>query len=470
MLITITMTGNAEQDARDLGYLLHKNPYRAQQFAMTFGKAYVFYPTVERETTTAALLLDINPIDLARGKKGSSDGGLFDYVNDRPYVNSSFMSTAIAKVFGTALNGKCAKNQQLADTKLPLEVFVSMLNCGGEKQFVRDVFEPLGYQTKIQTTLLDEEFSEWGESPYIDLTLKGCVRLSELLNHLYVLLPVFDQQKHYYTAEDEIEKLVKHGEFWLKDHPEKNRIIRRYFHQCKSYANEAIKRISVDSETEQNDLSDEFVSKEKSQSKIPLNKRRLEAVKNAVLECGAKRVADLGCGDGKLTALLMKEPSVSKIAASDVSVMMLERAKQRIHYDKLPDYQKQKITFFQSSLIYRDDRFSDYDAICVIEVIEHIDSNRTAAFERVIFEYAKPRNVILTTPNREYNVRYGLDSGETEHLRHSDHRFEWNREQFQNWCSRVCQQFSYSVDFREIGDTDKELGAPTQMAVFTKCE
>jgi len=99
VLLTITYVGKQTQD---LGYLLHKNPYRAQSFDLSFGNAYVFYPEVTDEKTTAALLLDINPIDLARGKLGTRDGGLFDYVNDRPYVASSFMSTALVRVFGSA--------------------------------------------------------------------------------------------------------------------------------------------------------------------------------------------------------------------------------------------------------------------------------------------------------------------------------------------------------------------------------
>lgn len=108
MLLTITYTG---QNARDLGYLLYKHPDRTQQFTLSFGKVYVFYPEASDDRTTAALLLDIDPIDLARGKAGSMEGGLFDYVNDRPYVSSSFLSTAIARVFGSAIHGSATKNR-----------------------------------------------------------------------------------------------------------------------------------------------------------------------------------------------------------------------------------------------------------------------------------------------------------------------------------------------------------------------
>ena len=209
MLLTITYEGEHTQD---LGYLLHKNPGRAQQFALNYGKAYVFYPEVSDGRTTAALLLDIDPIDLARGKLGSGEGGLFDYVNDRPYAATSFMSTAIARVFGTAMSGRCDKRQALADTPLSLTARIYSLKDGGDEGLAAQLFEPLGYTVHAERRALDDAFPEWGKSPYIDLTISGKVKLSELLNHIYVLIPVFDGQKHYYISEDEIQKLLSHGE------------------------------------------------------------------------------------------------------------------------------------------------------------------------------------------------------------------------------------------------------------------
>ena len=187
MLLTITYTGHNTQD---LGYLLHKNPYRAQEFSLNSGMAYVFYPEVSDEKTTMALLLDINPIDLAKGKQGSAMGGLFDYVNDRPYTASSFLSTAITKIFNTAMNGRCDKKQDLADT--PIDLTANIFSIHGTEDFARKIFEPLGYTVKTTKNILDEKFQEWGESPYINLEISGKVRLSDLLNHIYVLIPVLD--------------------------------------------------------------------------------------------------------------------------------------------------------------------------------------------------------------------------------------------------------------------------------------
>lgn len=464
MLLTITYEG---ENTEDLGYLLYKNPNRSQNFSLNFGQAYVFYPEVSNEKTTVALLLDINPIDLARGKLGSKDGGLFDYVNDRPYVSSSFMSTAISRVFGTAMTGRCDQKKELADSKIDLTAILTSLPCQGNKEVISEFFEPLGYEVKVETYVLDEKFPDWGESQYVDLTIRGKVRLCDMLNHIYVLIPVFDRQKHYYVANDETEKLIKHGEGWLSSHPCRNKIIHRYFTMCKSYANETIKRLmeaeSENTEIEETEKENQNVTDEKKKS---LNQLRIEAVKKALLESGAKTVIDMGCGGGKLTCVLMKEKQFTKISATDVSVNSLEQAKQRLHFERLPDYEKERLNLFQSSLTYHDERFSGYDAACIVEVIEHLDKQRISAFERVVFEFAKPETVIITTPNIEYNENYGIEAGK---LRHDDHRFEWTREEFNNWCNDVCQRFNYTVKISGIGEPDEKYGSSTQMGVFTKC-
>ena len=466
MLFTITYEGEHTQD---LGYLLHKNPDRAQQFSLSFGTAYVFYPEVSDERTTAALLLDIDPIDLARGKLGSKDGGLFDYVNDRPYASTSFMSTAMNRVFGTAMKGRCEKRPELAATPLQLTATLTSLKDRGNEILAQEIFEPLGYTVTAVRSTLDEKFPEWGEAPYIDLTISGKVRLADLLNHLYVLIPVFDRQKHYYMNEEEIQKLLDHGEGWLAAHPARERIVKRYFGLKKGLARKAIDRLATgadeDDETAEDAEAAEEAAEEKA-ARTPLNRQRLETVKNAVLESGAKSVIDLGCGSAPLTAMLLKEPQIRKITACDVAARALEKAAQRLNIYKLPSVLREKLTLMQGSLTYRDQRFEGYDCACIVEVIEHIEPMRIPAFERVIFEFARPGTVILTTPNREYNVNY--EKLEDDKLRHSDHRFEWTRDEFRQWTEHVCSRFGYSCVISGIGENDEAHGQPTQMGVFTK--
>ena len=466
MILTITWEG---QHTQDLGYLLWKHPQRAQQFELSYGKAYVFYPEVSDERTTAALVLDIDPIDLARGKLGSKEGGLFDYVNDRPYAATSFMSTALGRVFNSAMKGKSEERPELVAQPLKLTATLSSLKDRGNETLAQELFEPLGYTISVSRSKLDDKFPEWGESPYIDLTISGMVKLSDLLNHLYVLIPVFDRQKHYYMTEDEIQKLMNHGEGWLANHPAKERIVKRYFGVKKGMARRAIDRLATgadeDEETAEEAEAAEEAAEEKA-ARTPLNTQRLEAVKKAVLDSGASSVIDLGCGSAPLTAMLLKETQIRKITACDVSSRILEKAEQRLNINKLPSVLKAKLSLIQGSLTYRDKRFEGYDCACIVEVIEHIEPMRIPAFERVVFEFARPGTVILTTPNREYNVNY--EKLPEDQLRHGDHRFEWTREEFRKWTEKVCGKFGYTCEISGIGDVDETNGQPTQMGVFTR--
>jgi len=465
MLLTITYTG---QNATDLGYLLYKNPYRPQVFELNHGKAYVFYPEVSNERTTTALLLDIDPIDLARGKVGTTGGGLFDYVNDRPYVSSSFMSTAISKVFGTAMTGRADAHQELSDSPLDLAAVVTMLPCRGEQEKINSIFEPLGYAVSYETFVSDENFPDWGESKYVNLTISGKVRLRDLLKHLYVLIPVFDRQKHYWVGADEVEKLLRIGEDWLPNHPEKAYITGRYLNRRRSLVNMAFEQLAAANVVDGEVLTAEpEEQEEKSDKKQNLNTQRLGSVIAALKSYGAKRVIDIGCGEGNLLNLLVKERQFTNIAGVDVSHIALERAREKLKLERAGDSMRERIQLFQGSLTYKDSRFSGYDAACVIEVIEHLDVPRLAAFERVLFEFAKLPVVVLTTPNKEYNANYGFLY--EDDLRHGDHRFEWTRVEFRDWANQTAEKFGYAVQFSEIGDADETHGAPTQMGVFTVC-
>ncbi len=465
MILTIT---NTQRPATDLGYLLHKNPARVQTFDLTFGQAHVFYPEAGVERCTAALLLDVDPVGLVRKRRGPSGegGALAQYVNDRPYVASSFLSVAISQVFGSALGGRSKDHTELVDAALPLEARLAVVPCRGGEGFLRRLFEPLSYVVEAVHHTLDEKFPEWGESPYYTVTLRGQVRLRDLLSHIYVLVPVLDNEKHYWVGEEEVEKLLRHGEGWLKNHTERDEIAHRYLKFRRSLAREAISRL-VDEDNPEPDSAEETHASEEEAVERPLslNEQRMNAVFAALKATGAKRVLDLGCGEGKLLRLLLADKSFEEIVGMDVSHRVLEVAQERLHLDRLPARQRERIRLIQGSLTYRDRRLTGFDAATVIEVIEHLDAARLAAFERVLFEFARPNTIVTTTPNAEYNVKFEtLPAGK---FRHKDHRFEWTRVEFQTWASNVAERFGYTVRFLPIGVEDREVGAPTQMAIFT---
>jgi len=494
MLLTITTT---HQPATDLGYLLHKRPDRFQSFDLSFGQAHVFYPEVTEDCCTACLLLDVDPVGMVRGKR--RDGGdsflLGHYVNDRPYVASSFMSVAISQVFGSALNGRCKDRPELVSHPIPLTAQLDVLPVRGGEGFLHRMFEPLGYTVEAIRHPLDEQFPEWGESSYYSVTISGTKTLSELLTHLYVLVPVFDNEKHYFIGEDELEKLLAKGSFnfaskqlatsndqgnstnnesdqnnppsagWLASHPEKEQIARRYLKNRSSLYREALARL-VEEDADSEIIESSAQVEESLEKPISLNDQRHGTVLEALRESGARRVLDLGCSEGKLLQKLLQDRQFDEIVGMDVSIRSLEIAQKRLKLDWLTERQAERFKLIHGSLIYRDKRLEDFDAAAVVEVIEHLDPPRLAAFERVLFEFAKPKTIVLTTPNREYNVMWEtLPAG---HSRHSDHRFEWTRQEFQDWANRVAGQHGYSVQFLPVGPVDEAVGSPTQMGVFER--
>ncbi|MEO7300212.1 MAG: 3' terminal RNA ribose 2'-O-methyltransferase Hen1 [Verrucomicrobiota bacterium] len=466
MLLTITTT---HSPATDLGYLLRKNPARPQSFNLNFGKAHVFYSEATSERCTVALLVDVDPIGLVRNRRGPSGegGALEQYVNDRPYAASSFLSVAIAEVFGSALSGKSKERPELVDTPMPLRVTFSAMPCRGGEEFLRKLFEPLGYKVSARRLPLDENFPDWGESAYHHVELEASLPLQKLLTHLYVLVPVLDNDKHYWVGDDEVEKLLRHGEGWLASHPEREIITRRYLKHQRSLVDNALSQLMDEDEPNPDAIAEAHAQEEASIEKsISLNEQRLGSVLAALKASGATRVLDLGCGEGKLLQLLLKEKQFTEIVGMDVSHRALEIASDRLHYDRLPPIQKERLRLLHGSLIYRDQRLAGFDAAAVVEVIEHLDAPRLAAFERVLFECAKPKNIVITTPNREYNVKWEtLPAGK---FRHRDHRFEWTRAEFQGWANGVAERFGYSVRFLPVGPEDSIVGSPTQMGILER--
>lgn len=477
MFVTISTTGSAERPATDLGYLLHKHPDKAQAYSTSHGTAHVLYPEAHAGRCTAALLLEVDAVALVRrgkgkGRGGAPDAALSQYVNDRPYAASSLFAVALSSVFSTAMRGVCRARPELPGQPRPLRIEVPALPARGGPDLVQRLFAPLGWTVTAEPVPLDSAFPQWGDSRYVRLVLEAdTLTLAEALRHLYVLLPVLDDAKHYGVSSDEVDKLLRAGEGWLAGHPEQQLITSRYLSRRWSLTQRARERLELVRLAEADDTEIEDIDNavgaetEQEEKPTPLAVQRREAILTALRAVGAARVLDLGCGQGQLVKQLLADPSFTEIVGVDVSMRALTLASRRLRLDRVGERQAARVRLLQGSLAYADKRLRGYDAAVLSEVIEHVDPPRLPALEYAVFGAARPRTVLVTTPNVEYNVRWeSLPAGQ---VRHADHRFEWTRAQFRAWAEKAAAHFGYQVGFRPVGPDDPEVGPPTQMAVFT---
>ncbi len=501
MLLTLSATSETGSDpdtpgipATELGYLLHKHPARVQSFGLAAGQAHVFYPEATPERCTVALMLEVDPVGLVRGRRGTAMDGfsLGQYVNDRPYAASSLLAVALARVFRTAMSGRCDHRPDLVGRRLDLAVTVPALRSRGGGDLFERLFGPLGWSVQTERFPLDPEIPRWGDSPYLGLRLAGRLPVADALNQLYVLLPVLDDAKHYWVGEGEVDKLLRAGGTWLPGHPESALITRRYLSHQRELVLTAVGRLAerdddlpealdnavpgvVDDNviSTNDDASDTTDAGETDTLAAParppsLAEQRHAAVLAVLREVRAARVADLGCGEGGLLLQLLADPAFTEVIGVDVSPRALEIAARRLRLHRLPERQRSRISVFQSSLTYRDDRLAGLDAAVLVEVIEHLDPSRLEAAARHVFGHARPGTVVVTTPNVEYNVRFETLPAGT--MRHSDHRFEWTRQQFRAWAEPVGEAYGYAVRYLPVGEDDPEVGPPTQLAVFSRRE
>lgn len=488
MFLTISTTGTPERPATDLGFLLHKHPDRAFSTSLSYGKAHVLYPEADAERCTAALLLEVDAVALVRrgkgkGRGGAPDAALAQYVNDRPYAASSLLAVALNDVFSSAVRGQCKARPELPEQTRPLRVEIPALPARGGPDLVVALFEPLGWTVTAEPVALDTQFPEWGASRYVRLVLESeSLTLAEALRHLYVLLPVLDDTKHYWVSSDEVDKLLRAGEGWLPAHPEHKLITSRYLSRRWSLTRQAMDRLELVRLAEADDSEVEAIDnavaetadgeaetadgEAEGEKPAPLAVQRRDAILAALQESGAARVLDLGCGQGQLLQALLKDVRYTEIVGTDVSMRALTIASRRLKLDRMGERQAARVQLFQSSLAYTDKRLKGYDAAVLSEVVEHVDLPRLPALEYSVFGSARPRTVLVTTPNVEYNVRWeSLPAG---HVRHGDHRFEWTRQEFRTWATTVAERHGYEAAFVPVGPDDPEVGPPTQMAVFTR--
>lgn len=445
--------------ATDLGFLLMKHPDRVHEAELSFGKAIVAFPEASETRCEAALILEVDPVGLVRGR-GQGEGLLSQYVNDRPYAATSLLSVALIKAFRTAMNGESRERPELAQTKIPLEIRVTPLPGGAE--MVRSFFAPLGWEVETEPA--------GGTARYVSLTLRGEQRVADALSHLYVLIPALDADKHYWVGEDELEKLLARAGTWLPTHPHKEQIAQRYLKRRSSLVKAALARLAPE-ELEEADAEPgageprKLAPEEALEAPMRLNDIRLDTVHATLKELGAWRVADLGCGEGRLLQRLAQDRKFTRLYGLDAAARDLEKAARRLKLERA-GAPVDRITLLHGALTYRDARWADVEAACLIEVIEHLDAERLPALEAVVFGAAKPRFVLMTTPNVEHNALFpNLTAGG---FRHPDHRFEWTRAEFEAWARRVCAAHGYEVKFQGIGADHPVHGPPTQMAVFRR--
>ena len=460
--LTLSATDTDNYSARDLGFLLHKHPDHLHQRSVTAGMASIFYTEKNAQRTTAVLHLDVDPVGLVRGSGKGAEGLLDHYVNDRPYVANSFLSVALGRSYGQSMAGISKERQELADRALPFEARVTPVAVSGGEEVVRKLFEPLGYDVTI------DSHEQPPASGLYDLRLAATTHLNALLKHVYVLVPVLDNAKHWWVGHDEIDQLMAKGEGWLADHPANDLITRRALKHRRGLVNMALARLAEDA-------VDDRETEEGSQALEPetaferparLHDLRLDTVLGLLKEHGASSVLDLGCGEGKLLQRLVKERTIERIVGVDPSLRVLEIAARRLHLDEAGDAMRARLSLQLGSLTYGDRRWHGFDAATLVEVIEHIDPERLSALELSLFADARPRLIILTTPNREYNALF--ENMPDSAFRHPDHRFEWTREAFGTWGSTVAESHGYSVRFEPFGPADDVHGSLSQIAIFER--
>ena len=482
VLLTLTTT---REPATDLGYLLVKHPDRVHEFETPTGTAYVCFPEATEHRCTVALILEVDPSRLGGTRRTGAavpEGfTLGRYVNDRPYAASSLLAGALNRAFRSAMRGDSRDRPELAATPIPLEIRIPSLRCRGGADLTSRLFGPLGWTVQAAAVPLDPTF-DWGPSRYVDVTLAGEMRLADALKQLYVLLPVCDDAKHYWVAPDEVDKLLRAGEGWLADHPERELISQRYLAHRRGLATEANLRLEalrvVDDraapDTEQDSTLDTDTVEEDAElpttvAAVPLAEQRRRAVLAELERSAATRVLDLGCGSGALLAELVRDKRYTELVGVDAATGALRLAERRLRLDRpdrIPERQRGRVRLLHSALTYADDRLIGFDAAVLMEVIEHLDPQRLPALVAAVFGHARPSTVVVTTPNVEYNVRYeGMAEGA---MRHHDHRFEWTRAEFAAWGTDVAAQYGYQIQIVGVGDDDPTVGAPTQLAVFTR--
>ncbi|MBM4761305.1 3' terminal RNA ribose 2'-O-methyltransferase Hen1 [Bacillus sp. B15-48] len=448
------------EGAENLSYLLAKNPNNLYDRDEKFFRVRFVFPTFGEKESEALIFVTPDSVELVRNSPNTYD--ITQYINDREFVVSSLFCTSIRKALGTALNGK-PKEEYLewVDHKFDLEIGFGPIASQISDEGLRELFLPLGYSLEIERGQTDYSFDLKQRSSVRFLTLKGNVTVQNALRHLFILIPVIDNYKHYFIDDREIDKLERYGEGWLEKHPLRDYIIKQSL-RFSDVIQKAEQSLPIKSDHEKNKVS----QKNQTIPKVRLNQLRYEAIVEKISSLPLKqRIVDLGSGEGKLSVRLGTIKGVKEILAVEPSESAQLKAMERFEKaGKHGDYLLP--TPIMGSLFYYDERLLNADVIILCEVIEHIDEHRLQGIMKMILGEYEPKALIVTTPNQEYNAVYDLN----ENMRHLDHRFEWTRSEFKSKCEEWIQNFPYTTKFEGIGQEHEEFGHPTQMCTFVKKE
>ncbi|MGE6488602.1 3' terminal RNA ribose 2'-O-methyltransferase Hen1 [Paenisporosarcina sp. NPDC076898] len=447
MQLSIQASGD---NVQAISYLLSKNPNNLYERNHKGHLVRLFYSKFTETELEVTIFVTPDPIELVKNNSNSYD--ITHYINDREFAVSSIFCSFIRSALGTALNGQ-PKEEHLMWVNHPFSFnfeFGPVVSSLSDEKLM-NLFEPIGYEVTINRPEIEYSFPIKTKSSARYLSIKGMKTLQEGLRHLFVLIPVIDNYKHYFIDEKEIEKLERYGEGWLDQHPLRDLIYRQ-----------ALRFKEIYSLVENSSKDEKKVEPVK---KVRLNELRYEKIVNTVSQMKPRSVIDFGSGEGKLSVQLGFVEGITEILAVEPSEAASLKALER--FNKVKNKEKFVIPeLLWGSLFYYDERLKDKDVIILCEVIEHIDETRLPKAMDTLLDDYQPPALIITTPNREYNELYDME----EHLRHNDHRFEWTRAEFRQWCTERNHSNDYELQFDGIGEEHASHGFPTQMCIFKRKE
>lgn len=447
MQLTIRAVG---ENVQVISHLLAKNPNNLYERNQKGHAVRLFFSSFTEREVEATVFVAPDSLELVKNQGNQYD--ITHYINDREFAVSSIFISLIRTALGTALNGQ-PKEEYIKWVKHPFDLELSFgpVASGLSDHQIVDLFEPLGFDVSINRPQIEYNFNLKSKSSVRFITLKGRTPLQMALRQIFVLIPVLDNYKHYFIDEKEIEKLERYGEGWLDDHPQKSFILKKALRFKNVY--ELVEGQEKDTAAPE-------------MRKIRLNDMRYEKIVDTVNGFENKEsIVDLGSGEGKLSTRLGFIPGVKEILAVEPSEEASIRAMERFAQAEGKDYFI-KPTQLWGSLFYYDERLKGKDVIILCEVIEHIDEERLPKVFQTILQDYRPKNLVVTTPNKEYNALYEMDT----EFRHGDHRFEWSREEFEAWCKARNEEGEYELIFDGIGELDEQFGFPTQMCIFKRKE